>query len=1042
MSERILTQSTEQVERDQLRQLLDVDFPPRFTTWQACRWVSHFYGLHGEARPLPGERDQNFYFRTPDGREFVLKISNAAETESVLDLQCRVLDHLALRVPSLALQRVVPTVAGEKSVVVTDADGHRYFLRLLTYVPGRLWADVTPHGRELLQSLGRVLATIDAALMDFVYPAADRVLRWDLRQAGWIPRALSYITSDEQRRRIERFLQDFDRSAASLLPQLRMSVIYNDANDYNILVGRTETGEHQVIGVIDFGDLLRTYTVNEVAVAIAYAIMDKPDPIAAACDVIVGYHSIFPLTEVEVEVLYWLIGLRLCMSVTNSAMQRKLQPDNPYLLVSEQSAWALLERLIEIHPSWAHYAFRQACGWSACPVAPRVIAWLRDNAERMGPLIKPEIQPTEAIALDLDVGSRELATPDDLSDPVVLERLVIERLRETQSRVAVAGHNVARPLGARREFEVETNTGPEWRTVHLGLDLFLDAGTAVYAPLDGIIHSFGVGESPVGHGPTIILEHRAGDEGPVFFTLYGRLSADSLDGLQEGQPVRRGQIVGRIGRPDENGGQPPHLHFQILCDLLGHRGDFPGFVLPSQRELWLSLCPDPALIVRWAAALPPSQRMSREQVLERRQRYFSSALSLAYRQPLHIVRGWRQYLFDENGRAYLDCVNNVAHVGHGHPRVVQAAQKQIAVLTTNTRYLHENLVRYAERLCATLPEPLRICFFVNSGSEANELALRLARTHTRGQDIIVIDGAYHGNTSGLIDISPYKFNGPGGSGAPPHVHVVATPDTYRGPYKRDDPRAGVAYAQQIGEVIERLHKRGGTLAAFISESLMSCAGQIVLPDGYLAEAYRLVRAAGGVCIADEVQVGLGRVGSHFWGFETQGVVPDIVTMGKPIGNGFPLGAVVTTPDIAASFATGMEYFNTFGGNPVACAVGLAVLDVLAEEQLMANALMVGNHLLARLGALMTHHPIIGDVRGKGLFIGVELVRDPTTREPARAAAAYIVNRAKELGVLLSTDGPWANVLKIKPPLVFTLADAERLVATLDQVLSEDGVYDE
>lgn len=1030
MTEHILTRPGEQAPGC-------LSVPSRFTVQQARRWASEFYGLHGDVRPLPGERDQNFYLRTSAGREFVLKISNAAETESVLDLQRRALDHLAARAPSLALQRVVPTVTGEGFAVVADEDGRRHFLRLLTYVPGRLWAEVVPHRRELLRSLGRVLGIIDAALWDFVHPAADRALRWDLRQAGWIMSALPHIPSGEGRRLVERFLRDFDRSAARLLPQLRMSVIYNDANDYNVLVGKGEAGDDQVIGVIDFGDLLRTYTVNEVAVAAAYAIMGKPDPIAAACDIVAGYHSIFPLTEIEVEVLYWLIGLRLCMSVTNSALQRTRQPDNPYLFVSERPAWALLEKLVEISPSLAHYAFRQACGWSPCPTAPRIVAWLRDNAERMGPLIELDREPPEVIALDLNVDSGELATPEDLSDPVALQRLVMERQKE--ACVVVARHNEARPLGGRREYEVETNDGPEWRTVHLGLDLFMDAGTIVCAPLDGIVHSFGVTKSPLGHGPTIILEHHTSDEGLPFFTLYGRLSADSLDGLQQGQPVRRGQTLGRIGRHDENGGQPPHLHFQIICDLLGHRGDFPGFVLPSQRELWLSLCPDPALVIGWAAALPKTERMSRDQVLARRQRYFSSALSLAYRQPLHIVRGWRQYLFDENGRAYLDCVNNVAHVGHSHPRVVRAAQRQMAVLNTNTRYLHENLVRYAERLCATLPEPLRICFFVNSGSEANELALRLARAHTRGRDIIVIDGAYHGNTSGLIDISPYKFSGPGGSGAPPHVHVVTTPDTYRGPHKRDDPRAGVAYAQEIGEAIERIRERGGRPAAFIGESLMSCAGQIVLPDGYLAEAYRLVREAGGVCIADEVQVGLGRVGSHFWGFQTQGVVPDIVTMGKPMGNGFPLGAVVTTPDIAASFATGMEYFNTFGGNPVACAVGLAVLDVLSEEQLMANALAVGDYLLALLAELKTRYPIIGDVRGRGLFIGVELVRDPETLEPARAEAAYIINRAKELGILLSADGPSANVLKIKPPLVFTPEDAERLAATLDRVLAEEKV---
>jgi 4-aminobutyrate aminotransferase-like enzyme len=338
-----------------------------------------------------------------------------------------------------------------------------------------------------------------------------------------------------------------------------------------------------------------------------------------------------------------------------------------------------------------------------------------------------------------------------------------------------------------------------------------------------------------------------------------------------------------------------------------------------------------------------------------------------------------------------------------------------------------------------LPEPLSACFFVNSGSEANELALRLARAHTGHQDIIVIDGAYHGNTGSLVDISPYKFDGPGGQGAPPHVHKVRTPDVYRGQYKASDSKAGSKYAKDVQEVVKRLKKEGKGIAAFVCEPLMGCAGQIVFPDNYLREAFDYVRGAEGVCIVDEVQVGFGRVGTHFWGFETQGVVPDIVTMGKPIGNGHPMGAVVTTPEIARSFETGMEWFTTTGGNPVSCAVGLVVLDVIEEEHLQQRALDVGRHLVERLTKLKDCHSIIGDVRGTGLFIGVELVRDKETLEPATEEASYVANRMRELGVLLSTDGLFDNVLLIKPPMVFTDEDSNLLADILDSVLSEDFV---
>jgi 4-aminobutyrate aminotransferase-like enzyme len=434
----------------------------------------------------------------------------------------------------------------------------------------------------------------------------------------------------------------------------------------------------------------------------------------------------------------------------------------------------------------------------------------------------------------------------------------------------------------------------------------------------------------------------------------------------------------------------------------------------------------------------PAPERSTEEVLAARRSHVGRSLSVSYRRPLRIVRGWRQYLYDDTGRAYLDAYNNVPLVGHGHPRVVRAVQEQMALLNTNTRYLHENLTRYAERLTALMPAPLRVAFVLNSASEANELALRLARTHTGREDVVVLEHAYHGHTTTLIDISPYKFSGPGGGGRKSWVHVAPIPDDYRGAYRRRDPDAGRKYAAHVGESVDRARVEGHSVAAFIAETLPSVGGQVVFPPGYLAEAYRHVRAAGGLCIADEVQVGFGRLGTHFWGFETQGVVPDIVVLGKPIGNGFPLAAVVTTPEIAASFDNGMEFFSTFGGNPVACAAGLAVLDVMRDEQLQANALRVGTRIIEGLRGLMARHAIIGDVRGTGLFLGVELVRDRTTLEPAGAEAGYVVDRLRENGVLAGTDGPHHNVIKLRPPLIVSNADADLLVAVLDEVLGEDA----
>lgn len=421
-------------------------------------------------------------------------------------------------------------------------------------------------------------------------------------------------------------------------------------------------------------------------------------------------------------------------------------------------------------------------------------------------------------------------------------------------------------------------------------------------------------------------------------------------------------------------------------------------------------------------------------LLEARRRVLGSNLSIAYNEPLNIVRGSMQYLYDDEGRRYLDAYNNVAHVGHCHPEVVAAGQQQMEVLNTNTRYLSDLILQYAEKLTATLPDSLSVCFFVNSGSEANELAVRLARAHAKARDMIVLEHAYHGNTTTLIDLSPYKHNGPGGEGAPSWVHAVPLPDLYRGKYRADEQNAAEKYAQHVVDICE---PRQGRLCGFLAESMPSVAGQIIFPDGYLAKVYEAVRRAGGVCIADEVQTGYGRMGTHFWGFERYAQVPDIVVLGKPIGNGHPIGAVITTRAIADSFANGMEFFSTFGGNNVSCAIGLKVLEVVQKERLQAHALEIGERLLKGLREVQQRHEIIGDVRGSGLFLGVELVRDRESRTPATAEASIVVNQMRERGILLGTDGPDHNVIKIRPPMPFTGEDADLLISTLDEVLPRE-----
>ncbi len=814
-------------------------------------------------------------------------------------------------------------------------------------------------------------------------------------------------------------------------------MVYGDANDYNVLVGKALPLPRKVVSVIDFGDMHETVTVSEVAIAAAYAILGEENPLRAAAEVVSGYHRAFPLTETELKVLFALIGTRLAVSVVNSVQRATVKPDDYYVRISERPAWEALARLAKIHPRFAHYTFRAACGLEAVPQSSALKKWLAENAPGAASVLDTDLRTAPSIVFDFSVGSRFLGADPAAADPAAISGRIFEEMKRAGASVGIGRYDEARALYTSALFG-SGNPVEERRAIHLGIDLLGQAGSAVRAPLDAVVHAMAHNEAPLDYGPVVILRHSFDTPGGAeeFFTLYGHLTLQTLGRLGVGQKIVRGEKFAEIGATRENGGWMPHLHFQVICDLLDYGTDFPGVGRASERGVWTSLSPDPNLLLGIPADRFPAKEANASETLTERRSLLGKNLSVSYRRPLKIVRGWRQYLYDDTGRAYLDVYNNVPLVGHSHPRVVRAAQEQLALLNANTRYLHDNVLRYAERLTELCPPPLCVCYFVNSGSEANELALRMARAHTGREDIIVLEHAYHGHTNTLIDISPYKFNGPGGRGRKPWVHVAPVADDYRGLYRRGDAQAGAKYAAHVGEILERAE--GREVAAFIAETLPSVAGQIVFPPNYLAEVYRHVRAAGAVCIADEVQVGFGRLGTHFWGFVTQGVVPDIAVFGKPIGNAFPLAAVVTTKEIAASFANGMEFFSTFGGNPVACAAGLAVLDVVRDEALQDRALRVGKYWMTELKKLQECHRLIGDVRGSGLFLGIDLVRDRETREPATEEADYLVNRLRDCGILAGTDGPHHNVIKLRPPLIFSKEDADLFVATLEAILLEDA----
>ncbi len=1003
----------------------DIDRP------DVLQGVREHYGMEGEITPLPGDRDLNFLFVSAEGDRWVVKVSTPDESDEILEIEADLIEHLHRTTEGFA-PNVLRSTNGRRIVKHTDSRGQEHRFRVVDYLEGGLLADARPRSLSLLYDLGQRLAQLDSALGAYPdHPPARMDLDWALGRSGLVMERCFELFQGEKLRLIQAIYEQWTAREPDFLG-LGSQVIHGDVNDYNVLVSPPGEGPRRITGIIDLGDAHSAPRVFDLGITIAYAALGTDDPLMAAAAVVRGFHERTPLSVDEIDVIYALARARLGASVSISAWKRhQMEQVDEYAMVTEGPAWEMIRTLDQIPVRLAEGVIRDACGLPASRKSKRLGAWLAE--QKFEPVMDVPESRDETCVLDLSVSS-PLLTGRDTEDTEGFTRRTFREMEDRGARLGIGRYLEPRAFYLTDTFDGRAGDPRERRTIHLGIDLFDEAGAEVKAPMKGRVKSVHDNGEGLDYGPTVILEHD-GPDGP-FWTLYGHLERDSVTDLVTGAEVDPGDVIARVGPYPENGDWPPHLHFQIITDLLGREVEFPGVALPRERSVWASFSPDPNLILR----LPgETTYVEPEALAERRQERFGASLSLSYDEPLHIVRGIGTHLYDPLGRGYLDCVNNVAHVGHERREVVEAGRRQMGVLNTNTRYLHETVIEYAERLADLMPDPLSVCFFVNSGSEANELALRLARVHTGGSGIVAVESGYHGHTQALVDVSHYKHARAGGAGAPRWVRTVPLPDDYRGLYGRNEARRAERYAGHIRDAFASLGTDGHSPAAFIAEAILSCAGQIEPPPGYLKAAYQNARAAGAVCIADEVQIGFGRVGSHLWGFQSGEVTPDIVTLGKPMGNGHPIGAVVTTPEIADSFANGMEFFSTFGGNPVSAAIGLAVLDVLKSDQLKEHAAVVGGTLKAALATLAMHHPSIGDVRGRGLFLGIELVSDRAAKTPSAEIAHYVVNRAKELGVLLSADGPDHNVLKIKPPMTFSQQDGERLVEVLDRVLGEDFV---
>lgn len=1007
--------------------------PPVLTIDFVAATIAELYGLTGELSPLDSERDQNFRLKATDGSQWVVKIANAAEDLAALEFQAGLLRHAAEIDPGLPLPLLKPTRAGDLLGTCRAADGTKHFVRMVTWLPGKPFAkgEKSP---ELLADFGGLLGRLTRALQGYAHAGAIRAFDWDLMEAGRSRNRLVYVDDSERRDLLTYFLDRFDRHVRPALKRARAQVIHGDANDYNVLVD--EGTGRRVTGLIDFGDAIHSPLINEVAVAAAYAIMDRPAPIEDAAAMAAAFHRVNPLLPEEIDLLFDLMALRLVISVTMSAARRDRARDNAYLAISEAPAWNLLRRLRAMDPIFAAAILRRACGFEAVPGSRAVTQWLQENRRSFAAILdRPVASYAKGLVPFGDPG-HPVAVASASRQPDKAEEVWNAYAAQQGIELGLGPWGEDRPVYTADAF-ASTLAAGERRSLHLGLDFFLPGGANVRTPLPATVADIYVTDLPLDYGHAIMLEHEP-RPGLRFYSLWGHLSAASARNVKVGDKLQAGAVVGQLGRSNENGGWQPHVHLQLIAYRPAAAADVIGAGESRYADLWAELFPDAAAFAGLPAEALEQSGRPRDELLTRRREKLIRNLSISYQTPMKIVRGEGVHLYDDRGRAYLDCYNNVAHLGHANPEIVAVLAKQAARLNTNTRYLHDNIVAYAEALTATLPQHLTIAAFVCSGSEANDLALRMARNHTDRQGVVAMDWAYHGHLLSLQQVSPYKYKRKGGKGRPAFTGEAALPDAYRAPADWPKAEIGRRYAESVGRAAAEIEAAGYPPAAFIAESLPSSAGQIVLPEGYLAAAYAAARAAGALVIADEVQIGFGRIGSHMWAFEAEGAAPDIVTMGKPIGNGHPMAAVVTTREIADSFNNGMEYFNTFGGNPVSCAVGLKVLEILERDRLRENALRLGNDLLSRMGCLMEKHDLIGDVRGRGLMLGIELVEDRRTKAPATQAASRLVEFCRRNGVLLGTDGPADNVIKMRPAMVFTARDADFLMQVLEAGFAELG----
>jgi 4-aminobutyrate aminotransferase-like enzyme/Ser/Thr protein kinase RdoA (MazF antagonist) len=953
---------------------------PKVGPEPAARILEQHYGLGGTLQSLGSQQDLNYRVDNDHGR-FVLKICRGDYAAVELQAQHAALKHL-LEQSDVRVPRVIGALDGEELLTQT-VDGQTVHLRLLDYIDGQSLTHLPHLGHEVIADFGELCGRMSLALAGFEHPGLERTLQWDPRHAlELITHLLSTLEDLPHRAALEQVAEQVEWRVRPLMDRLPWQAVHMDITDDNVVWQRDAQRQWQVQGVIDFGDLVRTWRIADLSVTCAALLHHAGGDPFAILPAIQACHAVTPLQREELQVLWPLIVARAAVLVLSSEQQQRLDPDNAYLLKNAEHEWEIFHVATSVPFELMEAAILAGVGAALPPVA----------GDSFAPLL-PGLVGREFALIDLGVLSPHFEAGN-------WEQAGIDQ-QLLQDAAAIHGLAASR-YGQYRLSRTRPDSAGEPDTFALHVELRVPQGTVVEAPFAGTLRS------AAGGG---LCVHSA----QASVRLWGVKAS-----LQPGAAVLKGQVLGEASGP---------LTVQ-LC-----RADLepPLFCSPSRALAWQALCPSPAALLGLACDAEPE--LDPQVLLARRDASFARSQKHYYLDPPRIERGWRNHLIDMQGRSYLDMLNNVAVLGHGHPRMAQVAARQWSLLNTNSRFHYAAIAEFSERLLALAPASMDRVFLVNSGTEANDLAIRLAWAYSGGRDMLSVLEAYHGWSVAADAVSTSIADNPQAlSSRPDWVHPVTAPNTYRGEFRGQD--SAPDYVRSVEHNLAKIAAQNRQLAGFICEPVYGNAGGISLPPGYLQQVYALVRAQGGVCIADEVQVGYGRMGHFFWGFEEQGVVPDIITMAKGMGNGQPLGAVITRREIAEALEAEGYFFSSSGGSPVSCRIGMAVLDVMEEEKLWENAQVVGGHFKARLEALVERHPLVGAVHGSGFYLGLELVRDRQTLQPATEETAVLCDRLRELGIFMQPTGDYLNILKIKPPMVTSKRSVDFFVDMLSKVLEE------